>query len=532
MIARRRGAALIYHREYKVFEKFLVGSTIKWKPTGNGEYIVAQRDGKTYFIKRNIHVRQPSRTDPRGVYLKYKRSADAITAKQSKLNRLMTSLGPEDHIVKEERNFWDEEGMFVTVTPYIKDFVSDDTDFTSLDQKTFLSMAKNAAEALAKLHACGVVHGDLKEKNLPVRLEKGEYVPYIIDFDTAFPAAAVPEREDIGGSEGYQSPEVWLCASEAEDVSECEITPATDIFSLAIVFHRWWTGTFPASPLEGEPVGAAVYYGKELTLHKKFDFKFGPHFNVTFLSLLKWMFAKDPAKRPTARQTLEVLNDKAGIVSDFLKEPDKKVFETDLWSVHTAVAELCSVAELKKKGVVSFRPINEGNGSVGLKYLVRDEKGNESRLSVADLCTLGYAKQLEPSLEDPWEEDRIEYASSKTLIEKGIASIGRSKGLYTKDYVVTTQNGRSFGRSCRRLIEEGLAFPKKSEIETDKPWPEHGSDYCTANMELLGVKSISRMELAGEHRYKLVYREVIDGKNKTTENVSVNNIRLMGFLKS
>ena len=83
----------------------------------------------------------------------------------------------------------------------------------------------------------------------------------------------------------------------------------------------------------------------------------------------------------------------------------------------------------------------------------------------------------------------------------------------------------------KALIENGLAHPKTVVIDTDTPWPEHGKAYCAENMARLGVKSISRMKVGGEHRYKLVYHEMIDGKNKENENVSVNNLKLMGFIK-
>ena len=81
------------------------------------------------------------------------------------------------------------------------------------------------------------------------------------------------------------------------------------------------------------------------------------------------------------------------------------------------------------------------------------------------------------------------------------------------------------------LISTGLAHPKVVMIEADTPWPEHGDEYCTANMARLGVKSISRMEVGGEHRYRIVYNQIVDGENKVNERVPVNNIKLMGFIK-
>ena len=522
---------MIYHKEYKVSEDFLSDTSIKWRPTGNGEYIVAEKDGTPYFVKRNIHVRYPSSELPASVKRQYQRKANALSEKQKALKRHMASLTLSEHIIAEKYNFWDEEGKFVTVTPFLSDFLSDDSDFTALDRDQFLAMTRSVTAALEKLHACGVIHGDLKEKNVPVREEGGRYIPYIIDFDSAYTVDGIPDWENIGGSEGYQSPEVLLYGSDEGAARKETITPATDIFSLAIVFHRWWTGAFPATSMERATVGAAVYLGKEITLRKKFDFKIGPAYEATFISLLNWMLAKDMKARPTAKQVLDVLNDELEIPSEYLKGGDGRVFETELWSTHTAVAELYTVATLKKKGITSFKRINEGNGSAGLKYLVRNKDGKERRLSVEELCSEGYAKRLEPITDEPWEDDHINFATADMIIGRGYTKIERNKGLFKKGYKVTDSNGRSVDKSCKQLIEEGLAIPQRREIETDKPWPEHGSEYCMENMALLGVKSISRVEIAGEHRYKIVYYEMRDDKNKTNDNVSVNNLRLMGFIK-
>lgn len=520
---------MIYQKDFKVSEGFLSDTSIKWRPTGNGEYILAEKGGKTYFIKRNIHVRYPSPRDPKAVYVKYKEAADALTEKQKQLKERMKKLDLKDHIVAEESNFWDAEGMFVTVTPFLRDLLPDDFDFTAIGEEQFLDMAKSMAGALEKLHAAGVIHGDLKEKNLPVRLEGGKYIPYFIDFDTAFPACCIPKPDEIGGSEGYQAPEVLLYAMK-EGVPPKSITPAIDVFSLAIVLHRRRTGAFPATSMEGGSVGEAVCLGKEVILHPKCDFQIGERFSSSFLSLLNWMLEKEPEKRPTAEQVLKVLNDEASVPFEFCKGMDKGEIQTELWEVHEAVARLYSPAVLKKKGVVSLKKINEGCGSAGYKYLVRRGE-KEERLSVEELCLLGLAARQTPRLDEPWEEDKITFLTPEQMSERGVFRIERVKGAYKRYYVVTTLNGRSLDRSREGLIREGLAFPKQREIKMDTPWPEHGSGYSAENMELFGIESISRIEFAGEHRYKIVYHEKEGGRNKTNENVPIKNLKLMGIIK-
>ena len=102
---------------------------------------------------------------------------------------------------------------------------------------------------------------------------------------------------------------------------------------------------------------------------------------------------------------------------------------------------------------------------------------------------------------------------------------------FRKRYLITTASGREFDKGYEWLIAEGLARPKIVSVDADTPWPEHGTAYCNENMARLGVKSISRMEVGGEHRYRIVYNEIVDGKNKVNERVPVNNLKLMGFIK-
>ena len=104
-----------YHGEYEVDPSFInKDGRIKWRLTGNGEYILGRKGGKTFFIKRNIHVRKPAGGEPKLVREKYKAEADALEKKQNRLKKLMAGLSwDKDFVVVEEENFWDDEKMFV-----------------------------------------------------------------------------------------------------------------------------------------------------------------------------------------------------------------------------------------------------------------------------------------------------------------------------------------------------------------------------------------------------------------------------------
>ncbi len=520
-----------YNGIYEVEPAFLRGSTILWKNTGNGEYVIATKGGRKYFVKRNMHARYPTKGESKAVYEKFKAEAEALLKKQERLRLLMKGLDwSSDYIVVEEENFWDSEKMFTTVTPCIPDALDDKYDYASVPLAAFLQLAKSAAEALEKLHAHGVIHGDLKEKNILVTDRGGRYVAYLIDFDSSYPADAIPDWESIGGSEGYQSPEVMLYGSDEGAAPATTITAATDIFSLGVVFHKWWTGSFPGVDLERGSVGAAVFLDKEVTIDKKFDVRIGAEYGATLKSLINWMFAKDPADRPTAKQVLEVLSDRAEVPEAFRKGNDDKPFDTELWEAHQAIAGLMAVSELKGKGVRSLKRYNDGGGSGNLKYRAVMTDGTERVMTLSELCDAGYAAIKDAEVEAPWEEHMIEFEPAEVIAKKGYAKIRRLRMAFRKRYQIIFASGREIDKGYEWLIAEGLAHPKTVTVDADTPWPEHGSAYCAENMARLGVKSISRMEVGGEHRYRIVYFEMKDGKNKVNERVPANNLKLMGFI--
>ena len=521
-----------YNGIYEVDAAFLDGDTIKWRLTGNGEYVIAKKGGKQYFVKRNLHVRYPTKGEPKAVYDKYKAVVDALQRKQARLRMLMKGLDwNTDHIVAEEENFWDSEKMFVTVTALISDALAETYDYSVLPLDAFLQLALRSAEVLNTLHARGVIHGDIKGKNFVVTDRDGVLTPYLIDFDGSYPADTIPDWESIGGSEGYQSPEVMLYGSDEGAAPEETITTATDVFSLGVVFHKWWTGVFPGVDLERGSVGAAVYLDKAVTIDKKFNVRIGKRCGATLTSLINWMIAKDPAERPTAGQVAEVLADKLEVPEKFRKGNDDKPFDTELWEAHKLIAELLPVSDLKGKGVKSLKRLNGGSGSASLKYRVVLQDGTENVVTISELCEAGYATCKGADVEEAWEDHGIELEPADVIARKGYAKIRKARLAFRKRYLITTASGREIDKGYEWLIAEGLARPKTVEIEADTPWPEHGKEYVAGNMARLGVRSISRMEIGGEHRYRIVYNEILDGKNKVNERVPVNNLKLMGFIQ-
>lgn len=523
-----------YCKDYEILPEFVSDGVIKWRTTGCGEYVLAQSGGKTLFVKRNMHVRYPAATLPPKVFEKYKAAAVAIQHKQEKLRALMSGLDWErDHIVGEIANFWDSENMFVTVTQCVPNAMADQENLSALSLERFLSVAIETSEAVAKLHLRGVIHGDLKPKNIVLAKKGTKISPYIIDFDSAYPADEIPDSEGIGGSEGYQSPENILYGSEEGAAPRSVITYATDVFSLGIIFHKWWANAFP-TVAERCSVGEALCFDKTFSLNAKFNVKIGAKNGATLISLINWMLAKDPAKRPTAQEVTEVLKDMRFVPEEYRIGGDDKQFEAKLWDLHEASAELPNSDKLKALGVTGFGLVDEKRGGAGLKYRVVKNDGTERLYTIDELCAAGYAVKKGASTDTPWDDDDIEFESAEVIAAKGYTRIQKIKTGFRKRYLVTMVSGGTVDVSADWLVREGLARRKAAalpSIDMDTPWPEHGSAYLVDNMKLLGIIGISRVEFNGEHRYRIVYAQMVGGVNKVHDRVPASNVKLLGLIK-
>lgn len=521
------------YKGYEVDPSFIDGDNILWKLTGNGQYILGTKSGKKYFIKCSLHLRYPDKSLPEKTYQIYQDAANKIERKQELLKKAMKRLNWEDdHIVVEEDNFWDTDTKrFVTITACVPDALSNDYDYTVLSPSGFMELAKSLTELLCTIHDCHVIHGDLKEKNIIITKRNDKYIPYLIDFDSSYMDNEIPEYDSIGGSEGYTSPEILKYSSEEGASLPSTITPATDIFTLALIFHRLWTKKFPGVDDEGYSVGLAVYFDKEITIDNKFDVKIGTKHNSTLKGLIKWMLVKDYTKRPSANEVLDVLNDRLEVPFKYEYEFDENKFNFTLWDGDSYLIELVPIETFIEKKVKSFNKINLGSGADRLKYHLTYADNTEKNVSALELCDLGLAKKKEVVIDEPWPEHQITFVSPEVLLEKGCIKIKRVQYGSNKRYLVTTTKGTTTDYSFRSLKDQGLAIGKTIEVSSDTPWPEDGTNYNQEKLQSLNIYSISRVEFGGDHYYHVVYNEMVDGKRKEINYVPGRNLVIMGLIK-
>ncbi len=532
---------MLYRKSYNVEDEFVLAGTagdLKWKSTGCGEFIIAEKGGYRFFIKRYSMsgVRYPASSIPEPLYSKMLEDAKRIEEKQNDIMKRLSAYDVDsDHIVAEEENFWDEN-MFVTVTRMIPG-ENKDADYTVLDPTTFIKLCRDMVLPISKLHDAGVTHGDLKIKNVLIQESGTELIPYIIDFDSSYPSDYSTKKRADGKpmlaypvvySAGYESPEIaWYNYNDEGDVPAETITNKTDIFTLAIIFHKLWTNNFPAVEGDGGgSVGEGVFNGANILIDSKFNIPLGPVNESSFASLLKWMLAKEPESRPTAKQVFDALSDTLEVDDSFAPDGGSK-FDTEPHSVHKPFLEILTKDELKALGVKSFL---KGIAGGDYKYVLKLKDGTDKTLTAEEVISLGYGKAKSLSVCELWPEDSKNYEleSAEVISSKGIASIERSTSIYRQFYIITERSGSTYTGGAATLLSRGIVKKKvevtdTSVLDADTPWPEHGSAYNLENIVKRGILKVERAVEGGDNRYKLTFadKQVV---------VKASYMKLMNFI--
>ena len=151
-------------------------------------------------------------------------------------------------------------------------------------------VAVDLGDALAAVHAAGVIHRDIKPPNVLMRTSHGRrFQATLADFGIAYlmDSARLTTPGMAVGTAAYFSP---------EQARGAQPTPASDIYALGLVLIESLTGrrAFPQST----PIEAAI-----ARLHTPPEVPAG--FGYGWRSLLTAMTATDPADRPSAAEVAD-----------------------------------------------------------------------------------------------------------------------------------------------------------------------------------------------------------------------------------
>ncbi|MBB4783539.1 serine/threonine-protein kinase [Streptomyces rapamycinicus] len=162
------------------------------------------------------------------------------------------------------------------------------TDEGPLPESSVRALGAGLAEALAAVHALGLVHRDVKPSNVLLALDG----PRLIDFGIARATEGTVSLTSTGasiGSPGYMAPEQIL----GENVEG-----AADVFSLGAVLAYAATGE---PPFPGDTSAALLYK----VVHD--EPRFGRELTGELRDLVAACLAKNPADRPTPEQIVRRL---------------------------------------------------------------------------------------------------------------------------------------------------------------------------------------------------------------------------------
>jgi O-acetyl-ADP-ribose deacetylase (regulator of RNase III) len=153
--------------------------------------------------------------------------------------RLMAQLPPHPHLVTLFDAELSEDALFMTMQ--FLDGEPLDSLALPVPVDRALAWTRDTAEALALVHAHGVVHRDIKPANVfRTRLDDA----VLGDFGVARATDSHERTAAIAGTPAYMAPEAWSGAAG----------PASDLWSMGVMLYELLTGQRPFAACEGLPI--------------------------------------------------------------------------------------------------------------------------------------------------------------------------------------------------------------------------------------------------------------------------------------
>lgn len=236
--------------------------------SGFSQWGYAKKNGQLYFIKEFLEPKYPLDNS-----LSETMKNDMITECRkfvSRHDRIYRTINECScgHIVRTYEFFRDKSKYYIVTEKIDSSRITTEQIFReNLKVKLLLCMV--ISNDLSRLHQKGMIHSDIKADNILIkRTPSNMLTGKIIDFDCSFfEDEGLPEGE-INGDMVYFSPEMLKCIVG----EETEITHKSDIFSLGILFHQYFTGELPGfDDSQYDSAAEAVLEGESLRIGNTMD---------------------------------------------------------------------------------------------------------------------------------------------------------------------------------------------------------------------------------------------------------------------
>ena len=243
---------------YRLLEDFRVVGA------GLSEWTFAERGGRAYFVKRFLAPTYPDDAAPGSAKTKARKRARCVAfeAHHRGIQAAMAPLTSYGGNLTATLDFFRYGAKYYKVTEKVDLAGLETSDVARLSFPAQLVLLKTVAHSLKILHDLEIVHSDLKPSNVLIKRTELGYTTKLIDFDSSYVVGKPPPPEEIVGTMNYYSPE--LVSYIQGTGSAADLTTASDIFALGLIYCEYLTGAPPALDPAYHEAAIAVLNGAEL----------------------------------------------------------------------------------------------------------------------------------------------------------------------------------------------------------------------------------------------------------------------------